>query len=191
MKSEIIYLELKTGYSDNGPAWIGKGFYSKSGQSIYFNNKVFKRGSGISGNYYDIETGDEYWISGVKKNGFDRHWAGNGKILIDRGILPEYLKMISASELPKNKFELVDLNNTPNKSLANEIENQKQEATFDESIRFKKSNELTDKELSELLEYYNNMDLSQLPKKARHSYQETIEDVELEILKRNTNKRKY
>lgn len=62
MKSEIIYVELKSGYSDNGPAWIGKGFYSKSGQSIYFNNQLFKKGSGISGNYYDIETGDEYWI---------------------------------------------------------------------------------------------------------------------------------
>lgn len=125
MKSEIIYVELKTGYSDNGPAWIGKGFYSKSGQSIYFNNKVFKRGSGISGNYYDIETMNEYWISGVKKDGTDRHWAGNGKIMIDKSTLAEYLQIINANELPKNKFELTDLNNIPNKSLANEIENRK------------------------------------------------------------------
>lgn len=125
MKSEIIYVELKSGYSDNGPAWIAKGFYSKSGQSIYFNNKVFKRGSGISGNYYDIENGDEYWISGVKKDGTDRHWAGNGKIMIDKSILPEYLQIINANELPKNKFELTDLHNIPNKSLANEIENRK------------------------------------------------------------------
>ena len=31
--------------------------------------KRFQRlkGSGISGNYFDVETGDEYWISGVKK----------------------------------------------------------------------------------------------------------------------------
>jgi hypothetical protein len=121
MKSEIIYVELKSGYSDNGPAWIGKGFYSKSGQSIYFNNQLLKKGSGISGNYHDIETGDEYWISGVKKNGEDRHWAGNGKIMIDKSILPEYLQIINASELAKHKFELTDLNNTPNKSLANDI----------------------------------------------------------------------
>ena len=125
MKSEIIYVELKSGYSDNGPAWIGKGFYSKSGQSIYFNNQLFKKGSGIFGNYYDIETGDEYWISGVKKNGEDRHWAGNGKIMIDKSILSKYLQIINATELPKHKFELTDLNNTPNKSLANDIENRK------------------------------------------------------------------
>lgn len=125
MKSEIVYVELKSGYSDNGPAWIGKGFYSKSGQSIYFNNKVFKRGSGISVNYYDIENGDDYWISGVKKDGTDRYWAGNGKIIIDKSILPDYLQIINSNELPKNKFDITYLNNIPNKSLANEIENRK------------------------------------------------------------------
>lgn len=125
MKSEIIYVELKSGYSDNGPAWIGKGFYSKSGQSIYFNNQLFKKGLGISGNYYNIETRDEYWISGVKKDGTDRHWAGNGKIMIDKSILPEYLQILNTNELPKHKFELTDLNNIPNKSLANDIENRK------------------------------------------------------------------
>lgn len=30
MKSEIKYIELKTGYADNGPAWIGKVEFSKS-----------------------------------------------------------------------------------------------------------------------------------------------------------------
>jgi len=44
MKSKIIYIELKTGYSDNGPAWIVPGVYSKSGQAIYFNGKLLKNG---------------------------------------------------------------------------------------------------------------------------------------------------
>jgi len=35
---DILYIELKTGYSDNGPAWIGRVRYSKSGRTIYFNN---------------------------------------------------------------------------------------------------------------------------------------------------------
>ena len=33
----IRYIELKTGFSDRGPAWIGKVVFSKSGQTIYFN----------------------------------------------------------------------------------------------------------------------------------------------------------
>nr|WP_321519067.1 hypothetical protein [uncultured Bacteroides sp.] len=31
MESQIKYIELKTGYADDGPAWIGKVEFSKSG----------------------------------------------------------------------------------------------------------------------------------------------------------------
>ena len=37
---------------------------------------------GIARNYFDAETGDEYWISGPKKNGQDRHSAGGGPVAI-------------------------------------------------------------------------------------------------------------
>lgn len=40
MKSKIMYIELKTGYSDNGPAWIGMVEFSKSGKTVYFDNKA-------------------------------------------------------------------------------------------------------------------------------------------------------
>jgi hypothetical protein len=35
------------------------------------------------GNYVDMETGESSWVSGVKKNGQDRPWAGSGKVLIE------------------------------------------------------------------------------------------------------------
>ena len=35
----IKYIELKTGYADNGPAWIGNVKESKTGKTIYFNNQ--------------------------------------------------------------------------------------------------------------------------------------------------------
>jgi hypothetical protein len=108
-KIELMYIELKTGYSDNGPAWIGKVKYSKSGQTVYFNNKGFKRFQGINSNFYDIETGEEYWISGVKKNGEDRHWAGNGKIMIDRKVIDEYLIITGESQLNTKRLEVIEL----------------------------------------------------------------------------------
>jgi len=43
MKTEIRYIELKTG-NDNGPAWIGKVKLSKTGRTIYFNDKAFRKG---------------------------------------------------------------------------------------------------------------------------------------------------
>lgn len=105
----ILYIELKSGYSDDGPAWIGVVKYSKSGQTIYFNNKGFQQSAGISSNYVDIETGEGYWISGVKKNGEDRHWAGSGKVMIDRNIADEYLQITGQKSIDTKRFELVDI----------------------------------------------------------------------------------
>jgi hypothetical protein len=74
----LKYIELKTGYADNGPAWVARVKLSKSGRTVYFGSKAFRRatGGGVSGNHYDIVTGDEYWVSGVKRRGLDGHWAG-------------------------------------------------------------------------------------------------------------------
>jgi hypothetical protein len=71
----LKYLELKTGYSDNGPAWIAKVGVSKFGRTLYFNGKALKRGSGISGNHFDLETGEEYWVSNVAEMS-NRHSVG-------------------------------------------------------------------------------------------------------------------
>lgn len=104
MKPDLIYVELKTGHDDNGPAWIGFAGSSKSGATIYFNGKAFKslKGSGFYANYYEAESGDEYWISGVKKNGQDRHWAGSGKVEIDEDAIAPYLELMELSALPSN-----------------------------------------------------------------------------------------
>lgn len=37
MIRDIMYIELKTGYSDDGPAWIGYVKTSKTKKTIYFN----------------------------------------------------------------------------------------------------------------------------------------------------------
>ena len=126
MKPELKYIELKSGFGDNGPAWIGMAEFSKSGRTVYFNGKALKNSNAqrIAGNYYDIENGDEYWISGIKKNGTDRHWAGGGKIMIDRKLVNEYLNLVDFNILDKKRFELTDILPTDKQKFA-EIENQK------------------------------------------------------------------
>ena len=57
----------------------------------------------------DIENGDKYWISGLKKEESNRHWAGHGKIMIDRRAVNEYLFLIGEKVLPLNLFEVVDI----------------------------------------------------------------------------------
>lgn len=95
-RESIRYIELKTGYGDNGPAWIDRVRLSKSGRSIHWRGKELLNigGGGVAGNYMDIETREEYWVSGVKKDQRDRHRTGRGPVEIAPEIEQEYLKLI-------------------------------------------------------------------------------------------------
>jgi hypothetical protein len=126
MKPELKYIELNSGFGDNGPAWIGMAEFSKSGRTVYFNGKALKNSNaqGIAGNYFDIENGDEYWVSGIKKNGTDRHWAGGGKIIIDKNIVELYLSLVDFNVLDKKRFELTEIKTTDKQRFA-ELENKK------------------------------------------------------------------
>jgi len=129
MATAIKYIELKTGFSDDGPAWISKIELSKSGQTIYFDNRALKRFKtpSIGANHFDIETGEEYWISGVKKNGLDRHLCGGGKMLIDEDIIDEYLKLVNFDTIDKRLFQIININKDFDKSRFNILENIKGE----------------------------------------------------------------
>ncbi len=107
-RSRITYIELKTGFQDNGPAWIGRIRLSKTGNTLYFNGMALKRSGGqcIQGNHYDLETGEEYWVSGVKKDGSDRHWSGAGKIKIGADVVAEYLAITGHTQLDASRFEV-------------------------------------------------------------------------------------
>ena len=122
----IRYIELKTGYEHNGPAWICRPKLSKSGRTVYFNNKSLSNigGAGISGNHQDIETGEEYWISGIKKDGGDRHIFGSGKIYIESSVVEDYLQARGLKTLGSQYVVIEDLEET-DISKFTEIENQK------------------------------------------------------------------
>jgi hypothetical protein len=125
-KRRLRYIELKTGYADNGPAWISNVIFSKSGETIYFNGKALKRihGGGIAGNYYDLESSDEYWVSGVKKDGTNRHWAGSGKIKIDVNAVNDFLQYIGQREVDRTQYEIcADIQTTDPQDFY-EMENQ-------------------------------------------------------------------
>lgn len=123
MEPRIMYIEQKNA-GHNGPAWIGFVEFSKSGQTVYFNNKALKKlkTTGISGNYFDIETGEEYWISGIKKNGKDRHKLGGGKVMIDKKSISDYLKLVDFETIEDKKFEIIEFEPT-DKSRFTELEN--------------------------------------------------------------------
>jgi hypothetical protein len=89
MKSRIMYIESKAG-DISGPARIGRVAFSKSGKSVHYGGRTFQTlaGRGFKANYFDVETGEEYWISGCKKNGGDRLYGGT--VEIDEDVAEEY-----------------------------------------------------------------------------------------------------
>jgi hypothetical protein len=105
----LRYIELKTGHADKGSAWIARVKLSKSGRTVYFDGKALKRArkGGTSGNHFDVTTGEEYWVSGVKKTGQDRHWAGSGLIRIEAAAVGQYLRLAGRTELDRTRFEII------------------------------------------------------------------------------------
>jgi hypothetical protein len=109
----LRYVELKSGHSDNGPAWIGYVNSSKTGRTLYFKGRGLMKLKGqrrgeSGGNYVDMETGESFWVSGVKRSGKDRHWAGSGKVLIEAGAVDEYLRTIKAKKLDTSRCEVTN-----------------------------------------------------------------------------------
>jgi hypothetical protein len=90
----MMYVELKSGFSHDGPAWIGRVRFSQTGRTIYYRGKTLKRLNGSVGNFVDAETGDEYWVSHVARDGIDRHWTGAGPVQVDDDVRTEYLDYV-------------------------------------------------------------------------------------------------
>lgn len=91
MKCRIMYIESKAG-GLTGSARIGRVTFSKTGATLYYAGKSFRslKGDGFKSNYYEIESGDEYWISGPRKNGEDGLYATNIRPEIDADVHDEY-----------------------------------------------------------------------------------------------------
>src|SRR3954464_4211710 len=91
MKSRIMYIERKAGEL-TGEARIGRVSFSKSGRTLSYAGKTFQslKGAGYKANYVDVETGEEYWISGCKREGGDRLYGERVPVEIDADVRDEY-----------------------------------------------------------------------------------------------------
>jgi hypothetical protein len=94
LDKRIMYVENKAGLIGDAHGRIGWVTFSKTGRTVYYRDLVLTRlkGGGIRGNFFDQATGDEYWISGVKKRGSNGHWAESAIIAVDPDAEAEYRK---------------------------------------------------------------------------------------------------
>jgi hypothetical protein len=85
-----MWIERKGPNGIVGPARIGRVCPSRTGQSRHYAGKTFHtlKGSGFKANYYDVEAGDEYWISGCRRDGMDALYSTD--VEIDEDVRDEY-----------------------------------------------------------------------------------------------------
>jgi hypothetical protein len=99
-----MYIECK-GDGLTGSARIGRVTFSRTGDTLYYGGKAFQssKGRDFKSNYFEVETGEEYWISGPKKNGQDALYATNIGAEIDEDVREEY--WTKNRKLPEHKHK--------------------------------------------------------------------------------------
>ena len=91
LRRRVMYVENKSGLIDGVSARIGWVEFSKTGQTVYYRGRALQKGGGIRGNFFDVESGEEYWVSGVKRRGSNAHPAERGvSVEIDPDALDAY-----------------------------------------------------------------------------------------------------
>ena len=105
MRSRVMYIEDKSG-GLVGPARIGRVTFSKTGSTLTYAGRSFQslKGVGFKANYFDVETGDHFWISGPRRDGADGLY---GRITqsadVDDDVAVEYWRQIRGIEPPSRE----------------------------------------------------------------------------------------
>lgn len=95
LRSRIMYIEYKGGELE-GPARIGRVYFSRSGKTLYYGGRRFRslNGTGFKSNFVDSHSGEDYWISGPRKDQNDRLYGGNRGVEVDDDVREEYSRLV-------------------------------------------------------------------------------------------------
>jgi len=95
MQPEIMYIEAKESTASLN-AIIGLVQKSKTGKTLRYKRQAFQSlgGTGFKANYFDVSTGQHYWISGCRKDGNDGLYKTN--VYIDEDVRHAYWTKIRA-----------------------------------------------------------------------------------------------
>lgn len=86
-----MYIENKSaGEGLHGPARIGRVSFNRTGKTLSYGGRKFQslKGHGFKANYFDVESGEAFWISGPRKDG------QAAPVEIDEDVADEYWREI-------------------------------------------------------------------------------------------------
>ena len=96
LKTRLMYVENKQGEIDGANGRIGWVGFSKTGRTINYRGLELSKARGVSGNFIDLNTGHEYWVSGVKRRGSNVHPAERTSVVVDEDALAAYTDLRTA-----------------------------------------------------------------------------------------------
>lgn len=71
-----MFVQLKSGHDlDRGPSWIGWVDFNRSWKTARFHGRELRRSQGPDGNFFDVETGEWFWLSGPKRDRSDTRYG--------------------------------------------------------------------------------------------------------------------
>jgi hypothetical protein len=89
-----MYIENKSGVVRPGTsAVIGRVTFSQTGRTLYYGGRTLLKVKGYKYNHVDAESGEEFWVSGAKKNGEDGLY-GYRPVAIDEECREEYWREV-------------------------------------------------------------------------------------------------
>jgi hypothetical protein len=77
MASRVLFVQLKTGFdTDKGPAWISIVRFNRTWKTAQWHGRTLHRARGLfDANFYDVESDEEYWISGPHRDRRDVRYS--------------------------------------------------------------------------------------------------------------------
>ncbi|WP_410565985.1 hypothetical protein [Amycolatopsis sp. cmx-4-61] len=102
MPRRIMYLQLKTGYdTDRGPSWIAWVRFTKTWRTAYVHGRTLRRWPGrYDANFVDVETGEEFWLSGPKRDRSDGRYS-NARPVVERDAATPYAAFLAGGPATK------------------------------------------------------------------------------------------
>ena len=99
--ARVMFVQMKTGHDiDKGPAWISVVRFNRTWKTAKWHDKTLRRWPGLfDANFYDVDTNEEYWISGPRRDMRDTRYS-SVRPTIDDDAQAAYEAFLDGSPLP-------------------------------------------------------------------------------------------
>jgi hypothetical protein len=95
-----MYVQLKSGYdTDRGPSWIAWVDFSRTWSTARVHGRTLRRWNGVAGNFVDVDTDEEFWLSGPKRDRTDGRY-GVTPPTVDEDAHEGYEAILAGGPLP-------------------------------------------------------------------------------------------